>query len=174
MDSNTITIGIAVIALILSSINIWYTFWQNKRRIEVSLEFDYSSIVHVKDPTFVEINLSAFNSGFRSVPITNYEFFVNEKVLTFEDCYEYFKKSPITFKTSKKEKKLPFVLEEGELVVVQINPYELNFILEKQKYADDVMISGMFKSAQKEYSSKPIKFTVGNPLNIKKSSNNKV
>jgi hypothetical protein len=170
MDLVTLTTIIAAFSgIFLSVVSILYTKQQNKRRIEVNIKVDLSRFKRFEEICYIEIELSAFNSGFRSVALINYEFLVNGKIIdfTFYDSYKdpskengYILISPIN------NDKLPHALKEGEMTVSRINAAELaqalkNKRVNKKRLNGKIQLSGYFETAQnKKIYSKPIEFNI--------------
>lgn len=170
MDLLTYATPIAAFSgIILSIISILYTQRQNKRRIEVNLEYNDSKLRTFEDPCEVIIEMSAFNSGFRSVAIVNYELFVNNKIInfTYENSYEdpNRKNVHIIIKLSSNNK-LPYALKEGEIIVTRIKAGDLakvlsSKIVNRKRLKGEVELSGYFETAEnKKYWSKPLKFNI--------------
>lgn len=166
---NITTIIIAFSGVFLSIISILYTKQQNKRRIEVNLKIDFSRFARFEEICDIEIELSAFNSGFRSVAIINYEFLVNGKIIdfTFYDSYKdpskengYILINPVS------KDVLPHALKEGEITVTKINAGLLAQVLKnkrvnKKRLEGTVELSGYYETAQnKKIYSKPVEFNI--------------
>lgn len=163
----------AVIALVLSSISILYTWLQNRRQIKVNLELDFSKFKFCEDPSEIEVKLSAFNSGFRSVALINYEFLVNDQIIdfTFDDAYlNPTNRQDIVLIEPKCSNKFPHVLKEGEITVIEITACELAKVLKNkrlgkgkksEKLKGTVKLSGQYKTAQnKIHQSEAIEFDI--------------
>jgi len=123
-----------------------YTKQQNKRRLEVNIRLNESNC----DPQDITVGLSAFNSGFRSVAIINYEFLVEDKIIDFDHIF-----------FPEGEFKLPYSIKEGEIALININAANLANWLKNKEYNGIVKLSGYYETAQnKKYSSKSIEFNI--------------
>lgn len=170
MELITLTTIIAAFSgIFLSVVSILYTKQQNKRRIEVNLKVDLARFKKFDEICDIEIELSAFNSGFRSVAIVNSEFLVNNEVIdfTYSDSYKdpskenkYILINPVS------NDRLPHALKEGELTFTRINAGELAQVLRnkrvnKKRLEGKIQLSGYYETAQnKKIYSKPIEFDI--------------
>jgi hypothetical protein len=102
--------------VLLSLLSIIYTKQQNARRLDVDLEFNDSKFREFEDPTNIFLELSAFNSGYRSVALIGYEFLVNNEVIIFDinDSYPDPHQKGINFLIRPRSNNiLPYSLKEG-------------------------------------------------------------
>lgn len=162
-----ITIMFSTIALIISVSGFIYTLRQNKRRIDVNIKLNLSEFEYADDPNFISINLSAFNSGYRSVALLDYYFFCNGEKIKFSlnrDLIQHpVEENEYDVIEPKSEHKFPHVLKEGEIVVTSIDARDLAISLKRRKFNGKVKISGQFITAHnKKYMSKPLNFNMDN------------
>ena len=163
----------AVIALVLSSISILYTWLQNRRQIKVNIELDFSKFKFCEDPSEIEVKLSAFNSGLRSVALINYEFLVNDQIIyfTLDDAYlNPTNRNDVLFIQPKSNNRFPHVLKEEEITVIEITACELAKVLKNkrlgkgrksEKLKGTVKLSGQYETAKnKIHKSKAIEFDI--------------
>lgn len=170
MDLLTYITPIAAFSgIILSIVSILYTQHQNRRRIEVNLKYDFSNFRTFEDPCDTLIEMSAFNSGFRSVAIIDYELLVNDKIInfTFENSYEdpERKNVHIIIKPNSSDR-LPHALKEGEMTFARIKAGDLakilkNKIVNKKRLNGEVKLLVFYETAEnKKYWSKPLEFNI--------------
>lgn len=108
--------------------------------------------------------MSAFNSGFRSVAIVGYEFYVDNKKIIFDtyDCYPHPTKKNVMIAMHPKSKdKLPCSIKEGEITYTTISYVDFIPVLKRRKFKGIIEVSGYYKTAQnKIYWSKPIEINL--------------
>jgi hypothetical protein len=157
-----IPIIIATFALVLSFVNILYTWLVNKRRLEVNLKFNDSTFRFTEELSDIKLELSAFNSGYYTVAIINYEFHVNNRIIEFNTVSdENSDSSPVYTLIQPEGPKLPYILKEGEMTVTKIDAMDLAKVLRYEKLKGKVELSGHYETAQhKIYHSKPISFNI--------------
>jgi hypothetical protein len=122
-------------------------------------------MVEFDEPCDMVIELSAFNSGYRSVAIIGYKFLVNDVKIEFEFYDSIFKdsvkKNSYVLVRPNCDNKLPYSLKEGEITVISINAVQFTRLLKRKKFDGDVEISGYFETAQnKIYRSKAIELNL--------------
>jgi len=133
----------AFFGVVLSIISILYTQYQNKRRINANIKLNLSKFRKTKDPRDIYVDLSAFNSGFRSVAIISYEIFVNDKSV---DHFDSFFGPNITDTFP-----LPHVINEGEIAVTRLDSFYLSLLLDidlKKGFSEKIKLSGYFETAE--------------------------
>lgn len=164
--SQSITIIFALAALVISSFNVWYTWHQNQRRIDIILRFNNSIFKYSNEFSDIDLDIIAVNSGYHSVALINYEFVVNNHIIEFNkvssdeaiydpnygEVFEYI---------HPKGTKLPHVLKEGEICLKKINATELSKVLIHENFEGVVKISVDYLTAQNQtYVSDPFIFDI--------------
>lgn len=141
----------AFIGVSLSIISVWYTYHQNKRNLSVNLDYDISIYRINDEPCDIKVKLSAFNSRFRSIAITNYEFLVNDEIInfSFEDFYQT-QENDFDFICPEGHHKLPHVLKEGHITYATISVGELAQSLLNRRFKGIVTLSGFYETAEKK------------------------
>ena len=130
---------IAIFAVFISSISILYTWRQNKRRIDVYLTYSWHTGSEEDDEEILE--LSAFNDGFHSIALIDYNFivkihypqdgkYIHFKPINFPEFDEDFDFPEFRVKDLKQfnvlnylgdDKLFPLVLKEGEIIKLKFN-----------------------------------------------------
>lgn len=131
---------IPIIAIGLSLASFYYTYHQNKRKIEVNVEVDYTDQYVVK--------LCAFNSGYRSVAVIKSKFYVNNKILNLKEG-DYSDGKNFFWISQTKPIDFPYGLKEGYIICYTFSARQLAICLENKGYSGVVKLSGYFKTAQK-------------------------
>lgn len=158
----------ALSGLILSAVSILYTRHQNIRNIDVHLKLNDKNYPIFEDPCDSYVELSAFNSGYRSVTVIGYEFTVDGEIIHFtcENYYEDPKENTNIIIRPNTHDYLPYHLKEGETTKAFIKVGELALVLSnirinKKKLSGKVKLSGYFETAEnKKYWSEPFEFDI--------------
>jgi hypothetical protein len=171
MDFNTIIPFILPVtsglALIISIFSIGYTYYQNRRKIEVDIWIEYENQLVV--------NLCVFNPGYRSVALIKSKFLVNNEYIEIEegghdvDRLKFGSKAPGSYWISPTKKvNFPYGLKEGDAVFYGLSARQLAYFLHYNGYSGIVKLSGYFKTAQKKIvKSKSIDFDIERYKNVK-------
>lgn len=165
MDYTTYITPIAAFSgVIISLSSILYTKQQNTRRLDVNLKIDDSRFHIYEDPEDLDLELSAFNSGFRSVAVIGYEFYADNKEIVFDinDSYgDHTKKNTTVLIRPKSNDELPYALKEGEITYATIELMQFVHVLKRRKLQGSIEVSGYYETAQnKKYWSKPIEINL--------------
>ena len=135
-------------AFVISLIGIIYTYYQNRRKIEVDLWLDNEN-----KPL---ISLCAYNSGYRSVALINYRFIVDNKSYELTEGLHEADRSKNGDNTSSfsvkftKKFDFPYMLEEGNAAIYSITAQNLAVYLHYNGVSGVVKLSGYYKTAQKK------------------------
>jgi hypothetical protein len=138
MSPEIIQYIISAFAIILSLISLVYSYRQNKRRIEVDIDVVLTN-QHV-------IQLSVFNSGYRSVAVIKSDFCVNGKPLNLKEGYH---NNNSFWISQTKRIDFPYGLKEGHVLCYTFSARQFAVYLENEGYSGVVKLSGYFKNAQK-------------------------
>lgn len=141
------------LALIISIFSVSYTYYQNKRKIEVDLWIDSE-----KERPLITICI--YNPGFRSVALIKFKYLVNnEPVIIVKGKYKsnsskYDGASHYRVNFDKMID-FPYILKEGEAVFITQRARNLATALYYKDYPNVVKLSAQFETAQKKiYKSK--------------------
>ncbi|MBI5458613.1 hypothetical protein [Methanobacterium sp.] len=141
MNSNDIMPFIAPfisgLALLISIISVSYSYYQNRRFIEVTILSDT-----VKQDTIIK--LVAYNPGYRSVALTKRQILANNEIKIEEGSF----KLDEVFSTRIEPigaLRIPCVLKEGTVDVYQFNAERIATFLRSKGLSGEVQLSGYYE-----------------------------
>lgn len=142
--SETISYVVATIAILgvfLSLISFYYTYHQNKRKIEVNIDIDYTE--------YFELKLCAFNSGYRSVALIKAEFCINKNPFHIKEGWHGDTIHNQVWISQSKKIEFPYGLNEGHVLCYTFSARSIADYLLFLGYSGDVELSGYFKTGQR-------------------------
>jgi len=152
--------SISILAFIISLASLYYTYHQNKRKLEVEMWIDHENEDIIK--------LCAYNSGYRSISLIKCRFLVNNNIIDIRpgmhdvDMSKYgfngYLIRPVNIIN------FPCQLKEGNSEYYALMAEQVATYLTFNGYSGVVKLSGFFKTAQKktEKSKSTIDFDIDN------------
>jgi hypothetical protein len=143
------------IALFLSVLSIFYTWHQNRQKIDVDIGIETN-----EDQPMVK--LCAINTGYRPVALIKCRLLVNDKPIKYLEGKHNIIGLNVGIETILTNKiDFPFTLKEGGAVFLSITAQHLNGVLLLNKlYSGTIELSGYYETAQRKkiHSKSKIKF----------------
>lgn len=134
-------------ALIISIFSIVYTYYRNKRKLEVDLWIDNENNDLV--------TACAYNPSFRSISLIYFNYAINGNLINIKDGT--YPVDPSIYGVGaystrfEEEIKFPYILTEGEAVFITLKASNLAGTLHYNDYQNEHKLSVQFKTAEKKF-----------------------